>query len=151
MENTLLTSAYSMNLCLGFCLPPKLADKAVSVSPEGATKNQIDYFCISKRFRGSQEDVVRKGADIGSDHHMPLANLKLCLKKQERNTGKSRSRFQEVWSSELRSYHLWIKLEKYVGNQLVILSGCHKMSIGLVSSGQKIKGKTRAGNLDKSQ
>ncbi|VDP25706.1 unnamed protein product, partial [Schistosoma curassoni] len=46
------------------------------------TENQIDHICINKKFRRTMEDVrTRRGADIASDHHLVVANLKLKLKK----------------------------------------------------------------------
>ena len=63
------------------------------VSPDSITEKQIDHIAISKRFRRSLLDVRnKKGADIGSDHHLMIANFrfkilatKRSLKEEERN------------------------------------------------------------------
>ncbi|KAE9546525.1 hypothetical protein FO519_010263, partial [Halicephalobus sp. NKZ332] len=57
-------------------------------SPDGITNNEIDYICISNRWRSALQDVrVYRGADIGSDHHLIAAKLQLRLKKIQ--TGKT--------------------------------------------------------------
>ena len=58
-------------------------------SPNGRTVNQIDHICISKKFGGSLLNVkVCRGADIGSDHYLVRARLRMKLmsvkNKQER-------------------------------------------------------------------
>ncbi|VDP70425.1 unnamed protein product [Schistosoma curassoni] len=56
--------------------------KATWISPDHTTENQIVHICINKMFRRTMEDVrTRRGADIASDHHLVVANLKLRLKK----------------------------------------------------------------------
>ncbi len=60
----------------------KRIHKATWVSPDHVTENQIDHFCISKKFRRSLQDVrVKRGADAASDHHLLMATLKLKLKR----------------------------------------------------------------------
>ena len=54
-------------------------------SPDGHTCNEIDYICISQRWKTSVRDVrVYRGADIGSDHHLLGATVKLRLKKLDK-------------------------------------------------------------------
>ena len=67
------------NLIIGGTIfPHKKIHKATWISPDGQTENQIDHFCISRKFRRSLEDVrVLRGADVGSDHHLLIAKLKL--------------------------------------------------------------------------
>ena len=56
--------------------------KATWVSPDHHTENQLDHVCIKKKYRRSFQDVrVKRGADVGSDHHLLAARLKLKLKK----------------------------------------------------------------------
>jgi hypothetical protein len=50
------------------------------VSTDNIRENQIDHIAISKRFRRSLLDVRNKrGADIGSDHHLMVADFKLKI------------------------------------------------------------------------
>lgn len=56
----------------------KKCHKTTWISPDGRTENQIDHFCISRKWRGSLLDVrVRRSADIGSDHQLLIADVRL--------------------------------------------------------------------------
>ena len=60
----------------------KLIHKTTWTSPDGNTKNEIDYICISTRRRSSLLDVRSyRGADVGSDHNMVIGKFCLKLKK----------------------------------------------------------------------
>ncbi|KAE9547262.1 hypothetical protein FO519_009526 [Halicephalobus sp. NKZ332] len=51
-------------------------------APNGETTNEIDYFCISNRWKSATQDVRSyRGADIGSDHYLLTTKLRLRLKK----------------------------------------------------------------------
>uniref|UniRef100_A0A8D8PW97 Craniofacial development protein 2 n=2 Tax=Cacopsylla melanoneura TaxID=428564 RepID=A0A8D8PW97_9HEMI len=51
-------------------------------SPDGHTKNQIDFICVSNRFRNAVTNAkTRPGADIETDHNLVLMNMKIKLKK----------------------------------------------------------------------
>jgi len=51
-------------------------------SPDGTTTNQIDHVCISKRWASALQDVrAYRGADVGSDHMLLVAQIKLKLKR----------------------------------------------------------------------
>ncbi|CAH8633484.1 unnamed protein product [Schistosoma curassoni] len=66
----------------GTIFPHKRIHNATWISPDHTTENQIDHICINKKFRRTIEDVrTRRGADVASDHHLVVANLKLKLKK----------------------------------------------------------------------
>ncbi|VDO90817.1 unnamed protein product [Schistosoma margrebowiei] len=67
----------------GTIFPHKRMHKATWISPDHTTANQIDHICTNKKFRRTIEDVrTRREADIASDHHLVIANLKLKLKKK---------------------------------------------------------------------
>ena len=56
--------------------------KLTWISPGGRYKNQIDHIVINGKWRRSLQDVrVRRGADVGSDHHLVSSNIKLKLMK----------------------------------------------------------------------
>ena len=60
----------------------KQIHKKTWTSPDGKTKNEIDYICISKRWASSIQDVrVKRRADIGSDHELVVSKIKLKLKR----------------------------------------------------------------------
>ena len=82
----------------------KRIHQATWVSPDGITENQIDHFCISRRFRRSLEDArAVRGADVGSDHHLLLAKFKLRLKSWRNSTVNRRKKFQvNVLLSDLK-------------------------------------------------
>ena len=62
----------------GTVFPHKTCHKVSWVSPDNITENQIEHIAISEKFRRSLLDVRNKrGADIGSDHHLIIANFRL--------------------------------------------------------------------------
>lgn len=59
--------------------------------PDGSSLNEIDFVCVSKRWRSSLLGVkVQRGADIGSDHYLLLAKCRLRLKKLPKKQQRSR-------------------------------------------------------------
>lgn len=51
-------------------------------SPNGRDRNQIDHLMINGTWRRSLLDVkVRRGADVGSDHHLVTAVVRIKLRK----------------------------------------------------------------------
>uniref|UniRef100_A0A7I4Z1I1 Reverse transcriptase domain-containing protein n=1 Tax=Haemonchus contortus TaxID=6289 RepID=A0A7I4Z1I1_HAECO len=67
---------------LGHSLLHKRIHKETWCSPDGKTRNEIDYICISKKWRTSLRDIrVLRGADVGSDHHLLGASIKHKLKQ----------------------------------------------------------------------
>ena len=87
MNNTgerLLEFCMAYDLVVGGTLfPHREIHKLTWCSPNGRDKNQIDHLMINGRtWRRSLQDVrVRRGADVGSDHHLVTANLKLKLRR----------------------------------------------------------------------
>ena len=66
----------------GSIFPHKRIHKATWRSPDHVTENQIDHICINQRFRRSCKDVrVMRGADVASDHHLVVTQIRLRLKK----------------------------------------------------------------------
>jgi len=64
----------------GTVFPHKTCHKVSWVSPDNITENQIEHIAISERFRSSLLDVRNKqGADIGSNHHLIIANFRFRI------------------------------------------------------------------------
>ena len=82
------------NLVIGGTLfPHREIHKITWCCLNGRDRNQIDHLLINGKWRRSPRDVkVKRTADIGSDHHLVTACLKLKLKSAGRLT-KGRSRF----------------------------------------------------------
>jgi exonuclease III len=56
------------------------------VSPDGRTKNQIDYILCDKRFRnGAKNSKAMPGADCGSDHNPIVLTIRIKLRKVKGN------------------------------------------------------------------
>ncbi|GFS14130.1 craniofacial development protein 2-like [Elysia marginata] len=54
-------------------------------SPNGRDKNQIDHIAINNIWRRSLLDVrVKRGADVGSDHLLVIASIRLKLRRTDR-------------------------------------------------------------------
>ena len=52
------------------------------ISPDGRTRNQIDYILIDKRYRNSvTNSKSRPEADCGSDHNPVVADVETRLKR----------------------------------------------------------------------
>ena len=72
------------NLVIGGTISPhREIDKLTWISPNGRDKNQIDHIIINGKWRRSLQDVcVMRDANVASDHHLIVANIKLkCEKK----------------------------------------------------------------------
>ena len=56
--------------------------KLTWISPNQRDKKQIDHLLISGKWRRSLQDVrFRRGADVGRDHHLVVAHIRLKLKR----------------------------------------------------------------------
>ena len=78
----------------GSVFPHRRIHKATWLSPDQSTANQIDHFCISKKFRRSLQDVrVKRGADAASDHYLVIANLRLKQKRNWAGAAPQRNRY----------------------------------------------------------
>ncbi|VDP75509.1 unnamed protein product, partial [Schistosoma curassoni] len=90
--------AFNKSVIGGTIFPHKRKHKATWISPDHTTKNQIDHICINKKFRRTMEDVrTKRGADIASDHHLVVANLKLKLKKNWKTGQTALQRFNTAF------------------------------------------------------
>ena len=64
----------------GSMFPHKRVHKVTWISNDGVTENQIDHITINRRFRKSLQDTrVMRSADVGSDHQLILAKVKIKL------------------------------------------------------------------------
>lgn len=78
----------------GTLFPHKDIHKFTWNSPDQRTKNQIDHIAISRKWRSSLLDVRnRRGADIDSDHHLVVGELRLkvakpCLRNTPKKVGR---------------------------------------------------------------
>lgn len=71
----------------GTLLPHREIHKLTWCSPNGRDSNQIDHLMINGTWRSSLLDArVRRGADVGSDHHLVTATLKLKLRRARKRT-----------------------------------------------------------------
>jgi hypothetical protein len=118
-----------IDLCVNYSLviggslfPHKDIYKATWVAPNQRTFNQIDHVAISKKWRRSLLDVRRyRGADVASDHHLVVAQLRLKLaankssgqrvtrKKfniEKFNHGETRKKFEEELKKSLYQKHM---------------------------------------------
>jgi len=83
----------------GTVFPHKTCHKVSWVSPDNIMENQIDHIAISKRFRKSLLDVSNKrGAHIGSDHHLMIANFmfKILAAKKKIKTRREKYNVQKL-------------------------------------------------------
>nr|CAH8840894.1 unnamed protein product [Trichobilharzia regenti] len=68
--------------------------KATWISPDGHTENQMDFISISRKWRWSLLDTrSRRGADVGSDHHLVQGIFKVKLKASRIARDKSQCKF----------------------------------------------------------
>ena len=64
----------------GTIFPHKNCHKVTWVSQDRKTENQMDHVAIGRKWRRSLQDVRNKrGADIGSDHHLVVAKFKMKI------------------------------------------------------------------------
>ena len=79
----LLECCMTYDLVIGGTLfPHPDIHKLTWCSPNGRDKNQIDHIMINGTWRRALHDVrVKRGADVGSDHHLVTAIIKVKLRK----------------------------------------------------------------------
>ena len=78
----------------GTWCPHKRHHKVTWVSPDKQTENQIDHFAIKRSWRKSLLDVrSKRGADVGSDHHLVVAQLRIKILAAKRKFETRRKNF----------------------------------------------------------
>jgi len=72
----------------GMVFPHKEGHKVTWISPDKDKQrgNQIDHICISRNWRSLLDVRNKRGADIGSDHHMIMGILRIKTEKVIRKT-----------------------------------------------------------------
>ena len=60
--------------------------KTTWIAPNGLIENQIDHFCIKRKFRRSLLHVRACRADINSDHQLYIARMEINLKSTARRS-----------------------------------------------------------------
>ena len=86
----------------GTLFPHKECHKQTWTSPDGGIVNQIDHLALSKRWRSSLQDVrTMRGADVGSDHHLLMAKVRLRIAKVRKGES-GRVRFEVNKLKDLR-------------------------------------------------
>uniref|UniRef100_A0A915LAN4 Uncharacterized protein n=1 Tax=Romanomermis culicivorax TaxID=13658 RepID=A0A915LAN4_ROMCU len=66
-------------------------------SLEGCTFNEIDFICISQKWRSSLRDARAYGkVDVGSDHYLVRGEMKLKLRNQKQRKPKRRFTNEEL-------------------------------------------------------
>jgi hypothetical protein len=66
--------------------------KVTWVSPDHKTENQIDHVAIGQWRRSLLDVRNKRGADIGSDHHLVVANFELKIQAHKQRTKQLRKR-----------------------------------------------------------
>ena len=89
----------------GTLFPHKECHKRTWRSPDGGVVNQIDHLAFSKRWRSSLQDVrAMRGADVGSDHHLLMAKVRLRIAKVRKgDSGRVRFEVSKLKDLEVRN------------------------------------------------
>ena len=89
----------------GTLFPHKECHKRTWRSPDGGIVNQIDQLAFSKRWRSSLQDVrAMGGADVGSDHHLLMAKVRLRIAKVRKgDSGRVRFEVSKLKDLEVRN------------------------------------------------
>ncbi|KAL1401542.1 hypothetical protein pipiens_006527 [Culex pipiens pipiens] len=89
----------------GSLFPHRSVHKVTWVSRDGRTENQIDHICISRKWRRSLLDVRNmRSANIASDHHLVVGEIRLRVARVVRQEEKVGCRFnvQRLSNPEVR-------------------------------------------------
>jgi hypothetical protein len=85
----------NFNMTIGATgFPHMICHKISWTSPDSRTQNQTDHIAISRICNYSLLDVRHKrGADVGSDHHLMLAEVRLKITTMQNKMQSSKRRF----------------------------------------------------------
>ena len=115
----------------------KRIHKVTWVSPDHQTENQIDHICISDTFRRSLLDVrARRGADVGSDHHLVVGKLRLKLKRYYTETARTGTRYN---TELLRDLEINEKFRVELSNRYQLLANVTEEDKTIEHEWEKIK------------
>ncbi|XP_047111838.1 craniofacial development protein 2-like [Schistocerca piceifrons] len=121
----------------GTLFPHRNCHRITWVSPDHVTENQIDQIVISRKFRNSLLDVRnRRGADVGSDHHLVLAEFRLQIVA---NRTKLNHRCKKIDVARLKDQQIKETYALELQNRFQVLSGENFMEEGIETCWQKIK------------
>ena len=80
------------------------------ISPDGETRNQIDYIAIAQKWKGSiQNCKTLPGADCDSDHQLLVAKLKIKLKKIKTHTSPRKLNIENLKGLKAIEYAIEVK------------------------------------------
>ena len=119
--------------------------KVTWCSPDGHTQNQIDHIIINNRWRGSLQDVrAKRGADVGSDHALIIAKVKLKL----RRVAKKDQRAPPLDVGKLKDPNVRKTYQTEIRNRFAVLLDQQEMDLyqfnqTLVEAGKKVLGPRR--------
>ena len=114
-------------------------------SPDGRTQNQIDHTIINNRWRGCLQDVgARRGADVGSDHVLIIAKVKLKLRRM----AKKDQRAPSLDVRKLKDPNVRRTYQTEIRNRFAVLLDQQEMDLyqfnqTLVEAGKKVLGPGR--------
>jgi hypothetical protein len=78
----------------GSLFPHRERHKVIRVSPDKDIENQFDHLTINRQWRSSLCYVRnRRAADVGSDHHLVIGEIKLKIAATIKLTQSRRRRF----------------------------------------------------------
>lgn len=110
--------------------------KLTWISPDGNVKNQIDHVLINGRWKHSLHSVtVKRGADVGSNHHLLLVTIKLQLR---RNPIKMEEKGRRYNTARLRNPDVSKNLSIAVENKYEALSNIDEEAEGDAESAWRI-------------
>ena len=79
----------------------KNVHKETWTSPDGHTKNQIDFIAITRKWRRSLQDSrSKRGADVASDHHLVIGTLKVKLRAYRDTANRPQIKFKKYPAAE---------------------------------------------------